>query len=358
MLINYGFLRRIFYMRNTMSGKEYIKLNVFWLIISMIWYKNLLFKNLHNYSYFDSHMMLWTSMIIFSIIALILTYGKSQNGFSIASNLLIPLEIYTAIAYYSFFPVLITVVTVVSSIIILLYSVPFFTSHINSKKNRYKIIRNRMKTWFCGSKIILACSLFALLLPLAAKSMFNVPLLSSNIKASNNADQIVYSMENNIDELKKLRNDIWEKLSVRERLDILQIVANIEQERLGISAELDVSSKNLSEYTLGQYDYFTDKIYIDLETIKNSSSEEIMNTICHEAYHVYQFKMADVYEKLDEKDRNLKLFEDAKNYAANRINYHRSGKEYLDQPLEVDARDYAIAETAEYFVKIADSNGI
>ena len=338
--------------KNTMGAREYIRLNVLWLVVGIIWYKRLLFKQLPNCTYFDSLVILWTAIILFSVISFFVIFERARNGLSITASVLIPLEIYTVFAYYKFFPILFTVVLSVAAALIVLYSILILNKRIPNNRKRRIIIRRRINKWLCCSRIIAALTLSVLILPLAAKTVFNVPLLSSNIKIKNEIENNSYTIKNNIDELKKLQDSEWQKLSVQEKLNVLQIVANIEGRVLGISTELCVGAKSMPDYVIGQYVVNTDKIYINIDKVDKCDAEETLNTICHESYHAYQAKMADVYNNLSENDKKLKLFKDARKYAENYENYHSSGPKYYDQPLETDAREYAEDAVDDYYSKI------
>ena len=338
--------------KNTMDAREYIKLNIFWLIAAVIWYKRLVFKKLPDVTYFDSLLILWLTVIIFSIISFFFIYERARNGLSIVASIMLPLEIYTVFAYYKFFSVLFTIVLCSAILLVVLYSVLFFKMRISNNRNRKKVIGIRINKWVCGSRIILAITLSALVLPLATKTLLNKPLIASQSITENEADSDKWTFKNNVNELKKLRNSEWQELTVQEKVDVLQIVANIEAKALGISTKLSLGAKNMSEYTVGLYEKDTDKIYINIDSLVDCRADEALNTICHESYHAYQAKMAEVYNKLDENDKNLKLFEEAQKYAENYDNYYFTGEKYYKQPLEVDAREYAKNAVEEYYAKI------
>ena len=341
-------------LKNTMSMREYIKLNVFWLIVAVIWYKRLLFKKLPNCTYFDSLTILWLAIILFSFISLFIIYKKARNGLSIFASLLLPLEIYTAFAYYKFFPVLFTLVLSFSIALTTIYSIMLFRMRIPKQNNRKTIIKYRINKWFCCCRIMLAVMLSILILPLATKTMFNVPLISSSIQNKDEADKNTWTIKNNIDELKKLYDQEWEVLSVQDKINVLQVVANIEARVLGISTELCMGARSMPEYTIGQYVIDTDKIYINIDKIDDCSAEEALNTVCHESYHAYQASLANVYNKLNDTDKNLKLFKEAQKYAENYENYYSSGEKYYNQPLEIDAREYAENAVDDYYTKISE----
>ena len=338
--------------RNTMGAREYIKLNIFWLITAVIWYKRLVFKKLPDITYFDSLLILWLTVIIFSIISFFFIYERARNGLSIVASIMLPLEIYTIFAYYKFFSVLFTIVLCFAISLVVLYSILFLNIHISNNRNRKKAIGVRINKWVCGSRIILAIMLSALVLPLATKTILNKPLIASQRVIEFEADSDTWTIKNNINELKQLRNSEWQKLSVQEKIDVLQIVANIEARVLGISTKLSLGAKNMSEYTVGLYEKDTDKIYINIDSLADCRAEEALNTICHESYHAYQAKMAEVYNNLNENEKKLKIFKDAQKYAENYDNYYFTGEKYYNQPLEVDAREYAENAVGEYYAKI------
>lgn len=129
------------------------------------------------------------------------------------------------------------------------------------------------------------------------------------------------SLANNIEIIAQLQEDTWRSLSVQERLNVLQTVANVEQRYLGLSNELNVGTANLREGVMGYYSDNTHEIVIDMDSLLNDLSWEVLDTVCHEAYHSYQHRIVDAFNNADGNSKNLKMFRKASSYASEFNNY-------------------------------------
>ena len=92
---------------------------------------------------------------------------------------------------------------------------------------------------------------------------------------------------------------------------MLQTVANIEANRLGLPNELNVGGSNLSDGTLGSYDDRMHAIHINLELLETGSPDEALRSCCHEVYHSYQYRLVEAREAAGEELAGLRLFRSA-----------------------------------------------
>lgn len=90
---------------------------------------------------------------------------------------------------------------------------------------------------------------------------------------------------------------------------MLQAVANIECRYLGISHELNVVAKDMEQGTiLGSYSDRTHTISVSVKSLMYDNPYELVDTICHEAYHAYQHCIVDMYNTCDEQILILHAF--------------------------------------------------
>lgn len=68
---------------NKMRKSEYVVYMLIWSVISMFYYKILLFITLDEYSHLQSTLALWGIIAIFSAIGMSITFEKQRNFFSI-----------------------------------------------------------------------------------------------------------------------------------------------------------------------------------------------------------------------------------------------------------------------------------
>ena len=72
---------------------------------------------------------------------------------------------------------------------------------------------------------------------------------------------------------------------------------------------------------LGYYNPKSSTIYIDMEHLLQSGSEECLQSILHECFHVSQYQYTEIYKSLSEVDRNSYFFRDAAIYVEEFDNY-------------------------------------
>lgn len=166
-----------------------------------------------------------------------------------------------------------------------------------------------------------------------------------------------YSFVENVDTMLKLQEDVWKYLSPEERLEVLQCVANCEARYLGIWTPITVKVEELEDGLGGFYRESEYAIYIDRECFLNNSAFDSVETICHESYHAYSFRLVELYLNADEKTKQLLIFEDIKKYAEEFDNYV-SGEDdlytYYQQECEQDAYAYGRQSAREYYQLIEE----
>ena len=138
-------------------------------------------------------------------------------------------------------------------------------------------------------------------------------------------------------------------------LNVLQTVANVEQRYLGLSNELNVGAANLREGLISYYYDQTHEIVIDIDSLMNDSSWQLLDSLTHEAFHSYEHRIVDAFNAADESIRKLRLFRNVDSYASEFDDY-TSGQEdfyhYYNQSCESDAREYAESAVSEYKKRI------
>lgn len=328
---------------------------LFYAIISMIWYKNLLFRCIPNLTYTESKWLLWL-MIGVSILAytLILDIHK-WTGWTVVKALSIPYGVYTVIVYSKTVSSWMTIVFVAASIIAISYSILLLLRKIKNRKNKAKIIKHRLQRCSVGTQSIATVALLLVMGIVAVNGVFGNNILNSAKPAIAHNQSNPQTISNNIDTVLLLQEDKWSTLTTQEKLDTLQTVANIEANYLGLPNELNVGAANLDEDTLACYDDSTHTISIDLDHLENDSAYDVLKSCCHEAYHSYQHRLVDAYNASDEQLRELRLFKAAARYS-NEFDGYADGDNdfytYYFQDCEIDARDYAIDAVEDYYNRI------
>lgn len=146
--------------------------------------------------------------------------------------------------------------------------------------------------------------------------------------------------------LDKLSDAEWGELKTQERLDLLQLIADIEAESLGIPS-VPVSAGKLEPFTLGRYSVMENSIAIDIRHLDESAAEECVETVVHETFHAYQQFIVDNLD-WEGAAAGCAYFDQALAWKENNERYYSGGEAYYEQPLEVDARAYAEAALPAY----------
>lgn len=132
---------------------------------------------------------------------------------------------------------------------------------------------------------------------------------------------------------------------------LLGIVFEIKNSR----NELNVGAGNLNEGICGCYSDNTHEIILDLDHLLNASPWELLNSVCHEAFHSYEHRLVDTYNDAKNDSKHLRLFREATFYA-DEFNNYINGKDdfysYYYQNCETDAREYAEKAVYNYCQQI------
>ena len=150
----------------------------------------------------------------------------------------------------------------------------------------------------------------------------------------------------------------WETLPLEDRVKLVQKIALMEEDYLGIQdlTEVVVVSEKLDEYECGHYADSEKTVSINVANIVNSSAEELIRTTAHEVFHVFEYKTVASLDFSDEDVQNSYFYRDARRWRDNMENYTIAtiaGYEaYKEQPLEHDAFQYSEERVQAYMAAV------
>ena len=163
-----------------------------------------------------------------------------------------------------------------------------------------------------------------------------------------------YTIENNIEEVLQLREFVWDELSIDKRLELLQTVANIEMQELGVNTKLRITSASLEQDTLGCYRDYDHIIKIDIVHLTNSRSQDVLKTVLHECRHAYQYETIEMLNEIGDEYENLYLCRELQQLKEGFENYEVGSIDwYWHNPVEIDARHYAEDRIKVYYSTFA-----
>ena len=339
---------------NTLSIQGYIGAHLFWAFVSSFWYNRLYFRKLAPLTYNQSRGFLCVLLVLVCTVGIVVTYKRHRNYKSMILNLIMAYGLYAFATYSRIFPTKIMWTLIISLSLTTIWIIILFCRKINNENKRKTIIKIRINRALLAIRNGLCAAIIIVMLPIGVKVLFDGTISSSGVPATNTYGN-EYTISENIEKLTNINQEKWDTLSVQEKLDVCQIIANIEANYFGIEQELYVEMGELGKDVNGHYESDSHKIVINTEHIMESPAAAVINTICHEAYHSYQFRLVELYDSLDEKNRSLKIFYKSSIYSEEFKNYISGDEDleaYYSQDIEYDARKYAKSAVEDYYARI------
>ena len=335
--------------KSSMETWEYLISTIYFSLLFRFIYNGILFRCLDGMSLRHSRLILWGLMLFTVMVSVLFTCKYHMTFFSSLLTAFLPFGLYTLIINGKLLGTLCWSVFFICGVFLLFYHLLVLFRKIKGNRNREKIIRYRLYKCIHMTHVMFAVSTTLVMAIFLGALIWGESLVLTNTKAETGEE---YTIQNQLDTLQALKPDTWFTLSAREKLNVLQTIANIEATYLGLPGELTVSTAIIEENTLGEYSANNRMIYINADHLEESGPRDLMTTVCHEAYHGYQHYIIEAYQNADEQFKNLLLFYDASIYEEEFANYDDGSEgleNYYKQYVEIDAREYADRAAAEYY---------
>ena len=332
--------------RNTMGETAFYLLSAFLMTLLVV-----IYVNVFALPMFAQSRLFAVALVEFGVYcAGIIVFSQRRNFMTALSvGLMAPILFYV-LAYYHVAGVRIAVALGVGVGLSLAYAfIQIRFSRSSGGKKRRMIL--------LGAVPLIVFSLGAsMLIPAGDYSAFR------QIEYSNNDEYAftVYDEEKNLDHnmeaVSVLDSSIYPSLDTESRMDAVEALECVEANYLGIEPPA-IEYADLGESTWGETDYEENTVRINAELLKDKTSENLVETLLHELYHVYTYRCIVLYNKLGKEDRGLLLFRVAE-MCAQDFNNYESGEEdfeaYANQACEISARKYAEDGCAEIYERIGE----
>lgn len=324
-------------------------------ILAAQFYRNLAFKCIPGHTLAQSNFIFWSLVIGMFVSALLITPPKKRNKLTVFALVNTPVTIYYLISYFHIFRTPIILIVGILLVCIICYSALVAWFYILARRNNcYYRVGPVLRMYLHRCGMITGLSLSVVFLILYFYLMLGGAIVSPNTEAeAYNMDN--QQLSNNVEELLLLQEEIWADLSVKERLDVLQTVANYEVSYLGLPHELNVSAEVLDEGNLGCYIDSIHSIKVNLDFLSTGTAHELLETLAHEVYHAYQHRLVDLYNSTDEQYKNMMLLYRASVYKEEFESYVDGDEDfigYLFQVVEIDSDAYALATVDSIYKEI------
>ena len=129
---------------NTMSKGCYLFEHIFWGILTLIWFNNILFRNIEGLTYDQSRHFLWCTIILSLTVGAAITWKKRRNNLSLFVNVIIPYELYSLVAYYHTVCIFTWSLIAVSLLLSIMYVVLVLKPKIRAKARKEAVIKARL----------------------------------------------------------------------------------------------------------------------------------------------------------------------------------------------------------------------
>ena len=325
----------------------------------MLAFRLSLFKVCDDLTLTQSKLLAWGFFIACLVIEIIITHRDSRNPYIVVVNIAFPLGVYFLYLYWENLTRLTTIT--VSSALVCSSAYAFFilTEEIRNKANYLLIIKYRLKKCFFITSALVSCCFLIITFSLVVQALF-----TSSAPPTSKEKNDTWTINKQIDQVCLFSEPKWYTLSAEEKITAMQTIANIESNYLGLPHELTLIVTPLAEQTFASYNDAKHTISINSSHFEDHKPLDILGAICHEAYHAFQHRLCDVYNRVDEEYRELLPLYPANVYItefSNYKNYRSETDSYLDyyyQLCEVDARKYQATAIEEYEFRINDHLGL
>ena len=336
---------------NTMDPLEFLISSIFWALVPYISYRNALFRALPDLSFKASLGVLWILLVLSVGGGMVLAWNQHRNHLRIFVHTVFAYGLYTVLAYYNNLPGVMYTLAAVACVCSVGFAIVRLSPKIRRPQHRGRIITERLRQTLWGARVITAGCLSVMVAVMLGRALFGYSLVPKSIKPVVAQQDSVYTIEQQMETLSKLEESTWATLSTKERVNVLQLVANIENQHLGLPTELNVVLSSEGENLIASYRDNLHTICFNVDYLDTQSAEKSIDSICHEAQHAYLSRLVDAMHEVGEKNRDLQVFQRAALYEQEFNHYKTASKSfsgYYNQACETDARTYGKIRTQTY----------
>lgn len=264
--------------KNTMGRLEFCVEHLIWSVLAFMWYR-VIFRCIGDCSLAISRLVLFGSVVTVSVLFGVIEFRRARNGFSVFLNLVIGYGLYTVLAYMQFKKVLVQVSLLTAACLSVVCAVYIMTRRIRNKKIFKKIMVRRIHKSLLVIQSMLGLGMSVIVLVIGVGGIMGNSMLYSESVSFTQSDVEDQTLANNIETVALLDEARWKELSAQEKMEVLQVVANIEQRYLGLSHKLNVGATNLKEGIEDSYGYYMQACEEDARDYAKTAVEDYYEKI-------------------------------------------------------------------------------
>lgn len=348
---------------NTMGWLEYLAAHLYWGWLAYLFFSSRLFLRIYSpwtgelLSTDTSRQILLILILGFGVSGIALSGASCRNYRNLFLNISAPYGVYLVLETLPRVPGYVWAALIGWAVFVLFYAIALFSAPIRRRRNLLKVIRRRLARLFLNTRAALHGLLGLYVLALSLLSLLGFSDITSD-QTRYPAKEALHLPSAFAEELEGLQEDRWICLSLQEKVDLMQLVANIETSYLGIPEGLQVCCESLPPYTLGSYAHEESTIRIGKDHLLYDSPEACTETVLHEAYHSFQHHLCAAYSQVEDRYRALYFLREAAIYEDEFGDYQNGSSgfwEYYNQSCEADARRYAEGRLPMYLGALAEA---
>ncbi len=149
------------------------------------------------------------------------------------------------------------------------------------------------------------------------------------------------TIDDELETVMLLQNDVWQDLILKEKMNVLETIAHIELNELGVYDIPTLRYDYLDDPVLGEYIDANNTIILNKEYINEGYPIDIIETIIHECRHKYQYMTLSSYDSNEEDTAYYNYVALVKESIDNYIEYSEDEEGYYNNYVEIDATNYA-----------------
>ena len=359
--------------QNKLKEKTYIFFNIVYGMFGLFCYSFLCFNDLVlNFSLFrisfdtaQSYFILFLIMFSFMIIGILLTYQENRNFASVIANVLFPLALYNSLVIINY-SLTVILVELVLILLIFLNRLKSFKAYFKNKiginvkeiKASYLIDIKNITTYMMSLSMVFIIVISATGSDLQTFFGHNQSITPKQVYK---IDSTLSYLNDKLDVLINFDETYWQDLTVDEKKNTLMTVLDIETQYLGLGVKPLLLVTPMTDDYVGFYDNLSNTVYIDTNHLKNDTGYEVLDTLCHEMYHAYEYLELDLYMMIiNDNDYarfdNMLLFYNAYIYSDELTDEYISAdtdyESYYWQLCESNSRSYAENSVLDYQQRI------
>lgn len=326
----------------------------FWALLWMLCYRVLLFRSIDGMGEIQCLRILWALVVGCSAWGIWWRRERRTSFGGVQGDLAIAFGLYTVLSYRQMHPVLIYLFLIGTALLIMvcIFLIQSQPVRADTYARHCRIREFRHRQSLSAVHRTLAMGLGGMMLACLVPTLFSGPLAAG---APEDTQAVQQQVEDCMPTLVQLEEDTWQTLTLQQKLDVLQTVIDLEQSSLGLPYALTARVAQVEGDVIASYNDRSLTITISADDLETRSGGYMLEAICHEAYHAYQYRLLDLYTAAPEQSRSLQVFRSVEQYEKEFRDYE-SGEEdfeaYYTQACESDARDYAEERVQWYVMKL------